>query len=212
MTEQEWLTCADPQPMLEFLLDEATNRKFGLFAVACCRRIWHLLIDERSRLAVDMQEGFAERTVTQEEQDEAFGPAYVAEMDLDEAGTTSESIVMAARAAASAACNGHPVGTAKAAAKAVQMERDERPEQCVLIRCIFWYLFRPIALNPTWLTATVRQLAEAIYDERAFDRMPILADALEEAGCTNAGHPDALPHGQEHVRGCWVVDLLQGKS
>jgi hypothetical protein len=63
-----------------------------------------------------------------------------------------------------------------------------------------------------WNDGIVPKLAQAIYDDRVFDRLPILADALEEAGCTNA---DILNHCRqpgEHVRGCWVVDLLLGKS
>jgi hypothetical protein len=58
----------------------------------------------------------------------------------------------------------------------------------------------------------VVKVAQAIYDERAFDRMSILADALEEAGCTDQ---DILAHcrsGGDHVRGCWVVDLVLGKE
>jgi hypothetical protein len=64
----------------------------------------------------------------------------------------------------------------------------------------------------SWNDGIVPKLAQAIYDDRVFDRLPILADALEEAGCTNA---DILNHCRqpgEHVRGCWVVDLLLGKS
>ncbi len=73
-------------------------------------------------------------------------------------------------------------------------------------------LLRPIALDPAWLTPTVVQLATTIYDNRLFDRMPVLADALEEAGCTV---PEVLEHcrsGGEHVRGCWVVDKVLGKE
>jgi hypothetical protein len=69
-----------------------------------------------------------------------------------------------------------------------------------------------VACDQHGLNNTVIALAEAIYDERAFDRLPILADALEEAGCTNA---DILNHCRqpgEHVRGCWVVDLILGKE
>ena len=83
--------------------------------------------------------------------------------------------------------------------------------ECKLIRDIFGNPFRPIVANPAWLTPTAVAIATAIYADRAFDRMPILADALEEAGCTNA---DVLLHcrsGGPHVRGCWVVDLLLGK-
>lgn len=63
-----------------------------------------------------------------------------------------------------------------------------------------------------WLTPTVVALAVSIFIDSAFDRMPILADALEEAGCDN---PDILNHCRgacSHVRGCWVVDLVLGKS
>jgi hypothetical protein len=72
--------------------------------------------------------------------------------------------------------------------------------------------FRPIAVDAVWLTSTVGALAEGIYQERAFDRMPILADALQDAGCDN---DDILAHCRgdgPHVRGCWAVDLLLGKS
>ena len=72
--------------------------------------------------------------------------------------------------------------------------------------------FRPVVADPAWLTPTVVAIAATIYADRAFDRMPILADALEEAGCTNA---DVLLHSRAagpHVRGCWVVDLLLGKE
>jgi hypothetical protein len=63
-----------------------------------------------------------------------------------------------------------------------------------------------------WNGGTVRQLAQVFYDERAFDRLPILADAQEDAGCTDAatlGHCRGLG---PHVRGCWVIDLLLGKE
>jgi hypothetical protein len=69
-----------------------------------------------------------------------------------------------------------------------------------------------VTADPRWLSSTVVSLAQTVYAERAFDRLPILADALEEAGCDNA---DILAHcrGDEpHVRGCWVVDLILGKE
>jgi len=88
----------------------------------------------------------------------------------------------------------------------------ESEAQLHLLRDIFGNPFRPAAIDPSWLTSTVVALARGIYEERAFDRMPILADALQDAGCDNE---DVLGHcrGPEpHVRGCWVVDLLLGKE
>jgi hypothetical protein len=83
--------------------------------------------------------------------------------------------------------------------------------ECALLRDLFGNPFRPPpAVDPAWLTwngGTVAHLARSIYDEGAFDRMPVLADALEEAGCTDA---EILIHcrGGPHVRGCWLVDAL----
>jgi hypothetical protein len=90
------------------------------------------------------------------------------------------------------------------------------PQQCHHLRDLFSPLpFRPISINLvmlSWNDGTVPKIAQAIYDERAFDRMPILADALEEAGCTDAEILNHCRQPGEHVRGCWVVDLLLGKS
>jgi hypothetical protein len=81
-----------------------------------------------------------------------------------------------------------------------------------LVRDIFDNPFRPVAFDPAWRSEAAVSLATGIYADRAFDRMPILADALEEAGCD---HPDVLAHCRgpgPHVRGCWVVDLVLGKQ
>jgi hypothetical protein len=83
--------------------------------------------------------------------------------------------------------------------------------RCQMIREMFGNPFRPVTLDVSCLTSTVTQLAEAIYQERAFDRMPILADALEDAGCTDQDMLEHCRAGGEHVRGCWVVDRLLGR-
>lgn len=77
-----------------------------------------------------------------------------------------------------------------------------------LARCVFGNPFRPVTINPSWLTPTVVSLADGIYQERAYNRMPSIVDALRDSGCDNE---DILNHCRwpgEHVRGCWVVDLL----
>lgn len=87
------------------------------------------------------------------------------------------------------------------------------PSICSLTKDVFSLLpFRPVTIPPSWLTSNVVALAAGIYDEKAFDRMPILADALQDAGCNN---DDVLNHCRgdgPHVRGCWVIDLLLSKS
>jgi hypothetical protein len=87
--------------------------------------------------------------------------------------------------------------------------------QADLLREVVGNPFRPVTINPAWLTwndGTVRRIAQTIYDERGFDRMPILADALTDAGCDNE---DILNHCRSegpHVKGCWAVDLILGKE
>jgi hypothetical protein len=88
----------------------------------------------------------------------------------------------------------------------------EEHVQADLLRDIIGNPFRPVFADPSWLTSTVVALAEGIYQEKAFDRMPILADALMDAGCAD---DDVLTHCRSdgpHVRGCWVVDLLTGRA
>ena len=94
-----------------------------------------------------------------------------------------------------------------------QLQAREAGLQVAFLRDIFGNPFRPATLDPAGLTTDVAALARAIYDERVFDRMPILADALQGAGCNN---DDILNHcrdtSQVHVRGCWVIDLLTGRG
>lgn len=248
MNEAEWLASTDPQPMLQFLHGKASSRKFRLFAIACCRRVWRWLSDERSRKAMEVSERYAE------------GEADALELlkAADEAGTAAEMIENAFRRGGSHAVTVNAavavsqgiataeertmlfpyewgplfgfdvvaaaIAAGKFAAFAVAgsdrqftqaKHETEREAQASLVRCIFGPISHPTSLDPAWLSwndGTVRKLAQASYDERAFDHLPILADALEEAGCTDA---DILSHCRqpgEHVRGCWVVDLLLGKS
>jgi hypothetical protein len=91
---------------------------------------------------------------------------------------------------------------------------DAEPEKEIasLLRCVVGNPLRPVAFDPVWRSESAVLLASAIYAERAFDRLPILADALEEAGCD---HPDVLAHCRgpgPHARGCWVVDGVLGKT
>ena len=93
------------------------------------------------------------------------------------------------------------------------------PPPAEMLHCVFGNPFRPVVLNPAWRTPIVTALATAAYEDRVLpagtldpDRLAILADALEDAGCTDADILDHCRSGGPHVRGCWVVDLVLSKS
>jgi hypothetical protein len=223
MTEAEWLACTDPTPMLDFLRGKATDRKLRLFACGCCRRIWHRLSAEPSQAAVEAAERYADDLVNPDEVMSHFCDCEERLVEGDRYAPHDFAVYFAVIPAI--AENEHGSGLfppAAAADGAVRTLDDasaavaERMVQCDLLRCIFGNpLHTPPAINPTWLAwndSTVRRIAQAIYDERTFDRMPILVDALEDAGCTDRDILDHCRQPGEHVRGCWVVDLLLGKS
>jgi hypothetical protein len=94
-----------------------------------------------------------------------------------------------------------------------ESEEAERATQRARHLDIFGDPDRPVAFDPAWRTATALLLAERMYRTRDFGAMPILADALQDAGCDSAA---ILSHcrgpGPRHVRGCWVIDLVLGKE
>ena len=96
----------------------------------------------------------------------------------------------------------------------LDIHTDPRRAVCAMLRDLHGpELFRPVALDPPLLTSTAVALATTIYDTKSFDLMPVLADALEDAGCSDAeilGHCRA--GGGGHVRGCWVCDVILGKT
>jgi hypothetical protein len=87
--------------------------------------------------------------------------------------------------------------------------------QAALLRCIFGNPFHPAPPVAAWLAwneGTIPRLAQTIYDERQFEVLPVLADALEDAGCADVALLDHCRSQQEHVRGCWVLDLVRSAS
>jgi len=227
VTEQEWPECEDPQKMLDFLRERASDRKLWLFACACCRRIGHLLTDERSQRAVVAAEQFADGLITEQEFEDARWKAVDAYSKPHE-HTPHSLAVEAAADAACCACwddftptEQEAHGAARTAAQCCERAvnllgsdvAEEKSAQAALLRCIVGPIsFHPVTLEPTWRTTAVVQLARSLYEERRFEDMPVLADALEEAGCQDAA---ALGHCRgpgPHVRGCWLLDLLLGKA
>jgi hypothetical protein len=223
VTEAEWLGATDPAPMLEFLRDRASDRKLRLFAVACCRRVWNLARDERLKTALDTLERYADGAAGEEGRREVQkASSSFRRRHWEETGKEEEVCVATELSNAStksmrraAAKCGAPAAAAFAWAKVGDFNNRtaaERASQSALVRDIFANPFRPVTPDPAWLTPTVVSLAAGIYAEKAFDRLPILADALQDAGCEDAAVLEHCRGKGPHARGCWVVDLLLGKT
>jgi hypothetical protein len=222
MTETEWFACNNPQAMLEFLEGKASDRKLRLFAVACCRRIWHLLPDKHSRNAVKVAERFADGAVSRNALLPAFESVrYSLSLNHPAEAWVKSYAAAAAKATAQESAQKAALQTGYSAYNAAAFTDEgaaeaERVSQVQMLHDITGPLaFRPVYLDPSWLTwnaATGVKLAEAIYEDRAFDRLPILADALEDAACDEADILDHCRQPGPHVRGCWLIDLLTGRE
>jgi hypothetical protein len=194
MSESEWLGCSDPTILLDFLADTASDRKLQLVGSACHRRI-------PARDAVRWEQLRRGGKISEE-----TGSCEVASHERKELVRTR---LAAENAVAIVTCGINRKTERQAAAAA------ERTAQCRLLRDIFGNPFVPITIDSSWLTwsdSIVVKMAGAIYEDRGFDRMPVLADALEKAGCTDAAILDHCRGPGPHVRGCWVVDRLLGKE
>jgi hypothetical protein len=228
MTESEWLVSADVLSLRSLFLagglfeSKGSGRKFRLFVCACWRRIWHILTDARSRAAVEAAERYADGLATREELLAAHRKAERAFRAMATGRIAGNSNAAGAAAAVSAEVLflSDIDDWFRLAAEAVVWE--ECPEcaaHCALLRDVFGNPFRPITRDASWQSANVLALAEAAYDQRLLPggqldptRLTVLADAWEEAGCTDQAILDHLHGAGPHIRGCWPVDLLLAKE
>jgi hypothetical protein len=241
--EEIWFSGTELRATISFLKGKSHERKLKLFACACCRRINHLLIDDRSKRAIDVVEQFHEGRVTRQIYDNAFQSAQDAYMALsrdvanDEATpglSAYRSILRISRMFAAQSvmlCFGDgywevtqvccgalrgqgtsDVDESESRSAGEKIEANEQSAQVGLLHDIFGNPFHPIAIDSEWLTSTVLQLARQTYDSRDFSILPILADALQDAGCENEEMLNHCRQQTEHVRGCYVLDLLLGKK
>lgn len=216
ISESEWLGSHDPQRLLlsvgsgprhwrtshelygfekrwhPEVVHQASDRKLRLFACACSRLRWDGRESPRFREAVELAERHADGGADDSEWADAQAACWMI------AGY--ESRIVAWNVVEASTRDGG-LGT-KVAGQVV----------CDLLREIVGNPFRPARVDPLWLTPHVERLATAIYEERAFARMPELAEALASAGCEDAAILGHCRSGGEHVRGCWVVDAVLGRA
>jgi hypothetical protein len=209
MHADEWESCPDTRPMLQYLrtYSPLSSRKMRLLAAACCRRIWHSL-SERGRASVLSAERYADGLASEDERLAAMERPSDTDVDL-----------MASRAAGARTIAEMEIALQLAASFA---DHFEAAEQAVLLRDLVTILSLPLVISPSWLAwegGTVRKLAEDAYRERTLPngllipgRLGLLGDALEDAGCQETELLGHLREKGPHVRGCWAIDLLLHKE
>jgi hypothetical protein len=224
--------------MLAAVNETLTERKARLFAVACCRRVWHLFTDGRSQAIIEIAERHADGLAGEDEW-AGVGSARTA---LAEGGRLGHAVYWAAEPgidppffaekaslyARSVDCpwfeglspeEQQQAWEAGIPESANVPELNEHGAQSDLLRDIVENPFRAVALDRAWQTPTVAALARAAYAERSLPagaldpgRIAVLADALEEAGCADADLLGRLRGPGPHVRGCWAVDRILGRN
>jgi hypothetical protein len=241
MSEAVRLTSTDVPGMLALLGDRAGERKLRLFACACARRIWNLLDPSApaARDAVVTAERWADGEAGEPEVAEARRAVRAAvrsrrqrtirQKALIETGSEerADARMHAWYSAWTAAAHTLQPRAAEAARLAATAARDavsnvwgapedavtnEGAQQAILLHDVIGSPTATVRLDAKWLTSDVQSLARTIYDQRSYRRLPYLADALEEAGCTDQVVLDHLRGPGPHVRGCFAVDALTGRS
>jgi hypothetical protein len=191
MTEAEWPESATAVAMIRYLRDRASDRKFRLYAAACCRFNMRSTSDRREA-PYSVAEAFADDRATLDEVREQWGGNATTQSWPEQPWQWATSL-------------------AKARSRSLSRTRSR------LVRDVFANPFRPIAFDPAWRTPDVTALAQAAYEERLLPkgeldplRLAVLADALEEVGA-NEAIVTHLRSGGPHVRGCWAADLCLAK-
>jgi hypothetical protein len=222
MTEAEWLACDDPAGLAHGLHGWASRRKFLLFAAACLGRLPDPHPGDLAPRATAVLEAYADGAATPRDVAElrAATPPGEPPPALFTQGLGSDAGFWGGEAGRDHAAwqtAWHLAGLAVArgpgrpSARAAAAWRERRAVAVGLVRCVFGNPFRPDRPGP-WITPAAVTVARDAYDRRDFSALPVLADLLEEAGCPEQSVLDHCQKPGEHARGCWVVDLVLGKT
>lgn len=240
MTEAEWETSADPQAMLAFVEGRASGRKLRLVASGCCRLLSNYATDSRRWGVLGVVERHADGLADDQELTAAFleqelmgapeipcagiAPNDPWRRDVAFRDVARGSPHDAARGLVSlapevlATVEAHmtlPGGDEHYRLIYLEERKRRDAEVARLLRCVFGNPYRPAVADPAWLAhadGLVAKVTESIYQRRAFDELSLLADALEDSGCTDE---QLLRHCRgpgPHARGCFVVDLVTGRK
>lgn len=209
MTEAEWLACADPMALFRATQDRATRRQDRLFYAGCARLLVRA-IEPCCYRTLDAAEILSDCPSASDALKSLAGEAWDHVFSLETEHPPDLHWHTAQLVSSAADWSEDGIDHVLDLCEQPQSPSDSIAIVCLSLRCVFGNPFRPVTLSPSWLTSTVVAIARGMYDARDFSAMPILADALQDAGCENA---DVLAHCRglgPHVRGCWVVDGVLG--
>lgn len=225
------MTSGAPMTLLRHVGGASLDRKRRLLGCGLGRHVWPALRDDRSRHAIDAAERYADGAAGEAELSSAEAGARAAMVNVRryernrnryECFGTAVGAWVAGAEVRDWSVAPETVDTAtdtplwEDAAEAMRVRggvwHAELGWFCAAVRCVFGNPFRPVAFNHRWRRKAVLSIARSIYDERAFDRLPSLAAALEEVGCDSTDVLSHLRTGGAHVKGCWALDLVLGRS
>ncbi len=211
MTEAEWFASDDFWQVVWHAGPRLIERRVRLMCCAFARCVAHLALDVRTCKALELAERCTEGQVS--EAGRKAGRRNIQQLRFSLEPRSSRRANSAVYYALGRGNTTDLRGAAASALEATGSSAAERSRQVMIVRDIVGNPFRPVAFDPSWRSDTAVSLANGMYESRDFSAMPILADALQDAGCEN---DDILTHcrdpQQVHVRGCWVVDLVLGKA
>ncbi len=192
-TEKEWNSCLEPLPMLRHVDGLGSKRKAILFVMECVRQSaeGNPLLDKQVMKVLECYTDESAKAENSVQFDKEV-PTLLVEIASESFG---------------------PLDAARIGNRFSNGNQGLKEQQAELVREFFGNPYQPVAFDQTWRTPTVTALAQQMHDSQEFSPMPILADALQDAGCEDTS---VLEHCRDelalHTRGCWVLDLILGRE
>jgi hypothetical protein len=235
--EAEWLAAVVPHPMLSHLRGRVSDRKQRLLVCACARRLWQMVPDPRGLELLEAAERYADAEISRDDllrALDAAGPWAFCESGIDQLSylrsLLCRPLIDPPEMAWKGTCDLLEFTLNFTAFLVDRLRRrrsvegsvprkaweEEARAQADLLREIVGNPFRPCPPPPAallrWQDRLVPRLAQSVYGGRRWRQLPVLADALLDAGCEDDALIDHCRGDAAHVRGCWAVDVLLGRS
>lgn len=212
MDEATWLACDDARRLLAAVRSRCSERKLRLAACACCRAVWVLVTDRRSRRAVEAAERHADSLADDGLLLDRYPAAVSAAHKIERKFGEDDPRLAVATAASYTALTDPAEDVARFTINQLlpALPADGHARLCATLREVLGNPFRPVAVPPESVSPAAQAVARTVYDEGQFAELPVLADALEDDGCSCRELLEHLRSAGPHFRGCWALDAVLG--